>query len=161
MFSLSLGGLLLGAFGLGIYMLYLDAVIRTEFDQKRWAMPAKVYARPLELFEGMSLGADAFEQELKLLRYRDVNCPVEPAPPPAENGKRSLRRKPKPPTPRNRQRRKRACRRRTAARRRPSRAATRAKAKRSKWRLAILHFGMVRNPCARFGWCSPATFWSI
>ncbi|HRD65311.1 MAG TPA: penicillin-binding protein 1B [Candidatus Competibacter sp.] len=99
MFSLSLGGLLLGAFGLGIYMLYLDAVIRTEFDQKRWAMPAKVYARPLELFEGMSLGADAFEQELKLLRYRDVNCPVEPAPPPAENGKRSLRRKPKPPTP--------------------------------------------------------------
>ena len=56
-FSLALGGLLLVAFGLGIYMLYLDAVIRAEFDQKRWAMPAKVYARPLELFEGMALGA--------------------------------------------------------------------------------------------------------
>lgn len=99
MFSLLLGGLLLGAFGLGVYMLYLDAVIRAEFDQKRWAMPAKVYARPLELFEGMPLGADGFAQELKLLGYRDVNCPVEPTPPLAASGKRQARRKPKPPPP--------------------------------------------------------------
>jgi len=99
MFSLTLGGLLLVAFGVGIYMLYLDAVIRAEFDQKRWALPAKVFARPLELFEGMGLGADGFAQELRLLGYRDVNCPVEPAPPPAANGKRPLRRKPKPPPP--------------------------------------------------------------
>lgn len=98
LFSLLLGGLLLGAFGVGVYMLYLDAVIRAEFDRKRWAMPAKVYARPLELFEGMPLGADAFAQELKLLGYRDVNCPIEP-PPPAESGKRQLRRKPKPAVP--------------------------------------------------------------
>ncbi len=98
LFSLLLGGLLLGAFGLGVYMLYLDAVIRTEFDQKRWAMPARVYARPLELFTGMPLSADAFAQELKLLRYRDVNCPVEPPPLP-ETGKRLLKRKPKPPPP--------------------------------------------------------------
>ena len=99
MFSLALGGSLLVAFGVGIYMLYLDAVIRAEFDQKRWALPAKVFARPLELFEGMGLGADGFAQELRLLGYRDVNCPVEPAPPPAANGKRPLRRKPKPPPP--------------------------------------------------------------
>ncbi len=99
LFSLLLGGLLLGAFGLGVYMLYLDAVIRTEFDNKRWAMPAKVYARPLELFEGMPLSADAFAQELKLLAYRDVNCPAEPPPPPVESDKRSVRRKPKRPAP--------------------------------------------------------------
>ena len=95
-FSLLLGALLLGALGLGLYTLYLDAVIRAEFDEKRWAMPAKVYARPLELFTGMSLSADAFAQELLLLRYRDVNCPIEPPPPPA-SGKRALRRKPPPP----------------------------------------------------------------
>lgn len=41
-FSLLLGGVLLGALGLGIYMLYLDSVIRAEFDQKRWAMPARL-----------------------------------------------------------------------------------------------------------------------
>lgn len=98
LFSLLLGGVLLGAAGLGLYMLYLDGVIRTEFDRKRWALPAKVYARPLELFAGMPLSADAFAQELKLLGYRDVNCPVEPATPP-EPGKRTIRRKPKLPTP--------------------------------------------------------------
>ena len=36
-----------GVLGISLYMLYLDAVIRAEFDQKRWAMPAKVFARPL------------------------------------------------------------------------------------------------------------------
>ena len=97
LFSLLLGGLLLGAAGLGLYMLYLDGVIRAEFDQKRWALPAKVYARPLELFSSMPLSADAFTQELKLLGYRDVNCPVEPPAPPAESGKRTIKRKPKPP----------------------------------------------------------------
>ena len=96
--SLVLGGALLGALGLGAYMLYLDAVIRAEFDQKRWAMPAKVYARPLELFESMSLSADAFAEELKLLRYRDVNCPDEPPPPPPDNNKRRIKRK-APPKP--------------------------------------------------------------
>ena len=94
LFSLLLGGVLLGAAGLGLYMLYLDGVIRSEFDQKRWALPAKVYARPLELFSGMPLSADAFAQELKLLRYRDANCPLEPAPPP-ETGKRTIKRKSK------------------------------------------------------------------
>ena len=97
-FSLVLGGVLLGAIGLGIYMLYLDSVIRAEFDQKRWAMPAKVYARPLELFESMALNADAFAEELKLLRYRDVNCPDAPPPPPPDNNKRRIKRK-TPPTP--------------------------------------------------------------
>ncbi|MDS4026767.1 MAG: penicillin-binding protein 1B [Candidatus Contendobacter sp.] len=99
LFSLLLGGVLLGAAGLGLYMLYLDGVIRSEFDQKRWAMPAKVYARPLELFTGMPLSADAFAQELKLLGYRDANCPAEPAAPPPAPGKRALKRKSKPPTP--------------------------------------------------------------
>ena len=99
LFSLLLGGVLLGAAGLGLYMLYLDGVIRSEFDQKRWAMPAKVYARPLELFTGMPLSADAFAQELKLLGYRDANCPAEPAAPPPTPGKRALKRKSKPPTP--------------------------------------------------------------
>jgi penicillin-binding protein 1B len=97
LFSLLLGGVLLGAAGLSLYMLYLDGVIRTEFDRKRWAQPAKVYARPLELFSGMPLSADAFAQELKLLGYRDVNCSIEPSSPPTENGKRSIKRKSKRP----------------------------------------------------------------
>lgn len=92
-FSLFLGSVLLGALGLGLYMVYLDSVIRTEFDEKRWAMPARVYARPLELFESMSLSADAFAQELKMLGYRDVNCPETPPPAPAAEDKRRFKRK--------------------------------------------------------------------
>ncbi len=97
LFSLLLGGVLLAAAGLGLYMLYLDGVIRTEFDQKRWAVPAKVYARPLELFSGMPLSANAFAQELILLGYRDVNCPVE-SPTQPETSKR-FKRKSKRPAP--------------------------------------------------------------
>ncbi len=29
---------------------YLDAVVQEKFSGKRWTIPAKVYARPLELF---------------------------------------------------------------------------------------------------------------
>lgn len=90
--SLVLGAVLLTGLGIGAYMMYLDAVIRAEFDAKRWALPAKVYARPLELFESMALSADALADELKLLRYRDVNCPEEPAPAP-ETNKRRIKRK--------------------------------------------------------------------
>jgi len=99
--SLVMGSVLLGAAGLGLYMVYLDGVIRAEFDQKRWALPAKVFARPLELFQSMSLNADAFVQELKLLGYQDVNCPAPPPPPPPpppdQTRRRVLKRKPAPP----------------------------------------------------------------
>lgn len=53
-------------------MLHLDVVIHTEFNNKRWAMAAKVYARPLELFESMQLSADEFAKELNMLGYRDI-----------------------------------------------------------------------------------------
>jgi penicillin-binding protein 1B len=45
----------------------------------------------------MSLSADAFAEELKLLRYRDVNCPEAPPPPP-DNNKRRIKRKAPMPT---------------------------------------------------------------
>ena len=32
--------------------IYLDAVVQEKFSGKRWTIPAKVYARPLELFVG-------------------------------------------------------------------------------------------------------------
>ena len=50
----------------------LDARITGTFDERRWALPARVYARPLELFVGRSLDADALRWELELLGYRAV-----------------------------------------------------------------------------------------
>src|SRR5690554_5879282 len=55
-----------------IWTLYLDVVVRAKFDGKKWALPARVYSRPLELYEGLALTPPLFEQELQALGYRAV-----------------------------------------------------------------------------------------
>ncbi|MCI0504466.1 MAG: penicillin-binding protein 1B, partial [Gammaproteobacteria bacterium] len=62
----------------GAYVFYLDYSIRTQFEGKRWAIPAKVYARPLELYPGARLTADQFENELLVLSYSKTNIPNRP-----------------------------------------------------------------------------------
>ncbi|RJQ46829.1 MAG: penicillin-binding protein 1B [Gammaproteobacteria bacterium] len=52
------------------YVLYLDFTVRTHFEGKRWELPARVYARPLELFQGMRLTPAALDAELSDLGYR-------------------------------------------------------------------------------------------
>ncbi|CAI9007097.1 penicillin-binding protein 1B [Pseudomonas chlororaphis] len=52
------------------FAVYLDAVIQEKFSGKRWTIPAKVYARPLELFVGQKLSKDDFLTELDALGYR-------------------------------------------------------------------------------------------
>ncbi len=73
-----LGGVILGGLALGGYMLHLDGVIRAQFEGKRWALPARVYARPMELYAGMDMSAEQFAQELGLLHYRSVTTPRTP-----------------------------------------------------------------------------------
>lgn len=71
--------LIAASFVVGLpYVYYLDYTIRHQFEGKRWSIPAKVYARPLELFPEMHLSAGEFEEELKILAYRrseDVASP--------------------------------------------------------------------------------------
>jgi penicillin-binding protein 1B len=59
------------------YTFYLDFVVRGQFEDKRWALPAQVYARPLEMYRGLDLSADDFERELNLLNYRYAYNPSE------------------------------------------------------------------------------------
>lgn len=54
------------------WVLYLDATIRDKFEGQRWDIPARVYARPLEIFEGAAINADLLEIELKGLGYQAV-----------------------------------------------------------------------------------------
>ncbi|MCV6610171.1 MAG: penicillin-binding protein 1B [Amphritea sp.] len=54
----------------GVGLVYLDAQVRTKFEGKRWALPAKVYARPLELYPGQQLSRDDLKIELKGLGYQ-------------------------------------------------------------------------------------------
>lgn len=68
--------LLLGA--AGVHMWHLDQAIRAQFEGRRWALPTRVYARPLELYVGQPLTAAGFEAELAELRYRPTPQAAEP-----------------------------------------------------------------------------------
>ncbi|MBD1553734.1 penicillin-binding protein 1B [Pseudomonas typographi] len=68
--KLSLVGLVL----LAGFAVYLDAVVQEKFAGKRWSIPAKVYARPLELFVGQKLAQKDFLTELDALGYRRVSA---------------------------------------------------------------------------------------
>ncbi|MBA3581839.1 MAG: penicillin-binding protein 1B [Gammaproteobacteria bacterium] len=57
------------ALGAG-YIVWLDASLRQKFESHRWTLPARVYARPLELFVGQTLGLENLRKELMRLRYR-------------------------------------------------------------------------------------------
>ena len=57
----------------GIGLIYLDAQVRDKFEGKRWALPAKVYARPLELYVGQQLSIQELKTELRGLGYRSVS----------------------------------------------------------------------------------------
>lgn len=61
-----------------VYVLWLDYQVRTAFEGKRWAVPARVYARPLELYVGQDLTHDALLAELRALGYERVQHADEP-----------------------------------------------------------------------------------
>jgi len=56
--------------GLVAYVGYQDRLVREQFEGKRWALPARVYAGAAELFVGAAYGADDFEWLLGHLMYR-------------------------------------------------------------------------------------------
>ena len=64
--------LLAGLVAFVLLLAYLDARITSTFVDKMWEVPAKVYARPLELFAGARLDAQGLAYELEVLGYRKV-----------------------------------------------------------------------------------------
>jgi penicillin-binding protein 1B len=64
--------------GATLYAIRLDGTVREKFEGKRWALPARVYARPLELYAGLPLTPDTLAAELERLKFREVSDPVRP-----------------------------------------------------------------------------------
>lgn len=60
------------------YALVLDVRVRDAFEGSRFALPARLYARPLEMFPGGKLSAGALVTELQKLEYRDTDKPENP-----------------------------------------------------------------------------------
>jgi penicillin-binding protein 1B len=55
------------------FTLVLDLRVRSEFEGRRFALPARIYARPLELHAGLGIPRAAVEQELRSLGYREAS----------------------------------------------------------------------------------------
>ncbi|MFX4227105.1 MAG: transglycosylase domain-containing protein [Porticoccaceae bacterium] len=58
-------------------MVYLDLRIISTFNDRMWELPAKVYARPLELYTGAPLSREDLGYELGLLGYRQATGGVD------------------------------------------------------------------------------------
>jgi penicillin-binding protein 1B len=54
------------------YIIWLDHRITTEFEGKRWSLPARVYSSPFELYVGQPLAQGKLERELHALHYKEV-----------------------------------------------------------------------------------------
>lgn len=71
------GGVLLvvmASTGLWLYLHVkkLAPVVHEKFAGKRWELPAQIYARPMEIYQGLRVDADRFTRELTLMQYRSV-----------------------------------------------------------------------------------------
>ncbi|NIB39035.1 penicillin-binding protein 1B [Pseudomaricurvus alkylphenolicus] len=75
---------LLGALILFIVVLavawtgWLDVRVRDKFEGRKWALPARVYAQPLELYQGRQVRWSDLEAELQALEYRNAGSVKQP-----------------------------------------------------------------------------------
>jgi len=51
------------------FTVYLDVSIRKQFEGQKWALPAHVYTRPMELYIGQNIDRDVVQAELDELGY--------------------------------------------------------------------------------------------
>ena len=68
--------LLIAVSVIGLWL--MDRHIRAEFEGKRWALPAKVFARPLELYAGAPLSINDLKIELQALGYQFTDSAQRP-----------------------------------------------------------------------------------
>ncbi|MCU4412811.1 penicillin-binding protein 1B [Acinetobacter sp. WU_MDCI_Axc73] len=72
-FALIFSVIIIGGFlAFSIYLIRLDNIIREKFEGKRWDIPAKVFARPLELYTNAPVTQTDLSQELGLLGYKSA-----------------------------------------------------------------------------------------
>ena len=62
----------------GYFLIKADHEVTPEFKNRQWALPARVYARPLELFSGQHLKPKDMVQELDWILYRPAKSLSQP-----------------------------------------------------------------------------------
>ena len=58
------------------WVAWLDLDMRAQFEGKRWSLPARIYARPLEMYAGARMAPADFERELALAGYHETPSPM-------------------------------------------------------------------------------------
>ena len=56
----------------------LDRRVTAQFEGRRWTLPARVYAQPIDLYAGQQLSAKRFADELERLGYLAAANPDRP-----------------------------------------------------------------------------------
>jgi penicillin-binding protein 1B len=54
-------------------LIYLDSIVNSTFKDKQWSVASTVYARPLEIYEGLQLTQADLREEMTMLGYRFVS----------------------------------------------------------------------------------------
>lgn len=62
----------------GVATAFLDAWVQKRFDSHQWQLPARVYARPVELYQGRHLSMEHLTRLLGLMRYRQDGRAASP-----------------------------------------------------------------------------------
>ena len=70
--SITLVVLAVAAISGAAWYVYLDRMVSSQFEGRRWTLPAHVYASPLELYAGLQLTQADVKHELERLQYRRV-----------------------------------------------------------------------------------------
>jgi len=65
--------------GLSGYIYYLDVTIREAFEGRKFALPARVYGRALEVYPGLKLTREQLVDEFKSIGYHENPLPDEAA----------------------------------------------------------------------------------
>ena len=70
---LTLWTLLIATIVFVLWCVWIDRQIRESFSSLQWALPARIYARPMELYPGASHSLDEVQTTLQQLGYREVS----------------------------------------------------------------------------------------
>lgn len=81
-----LTGLTAGIAACWIYTISTQVIV--HFEQRRWDVPSRVYARPLTIFTGMPLTATLLASELKAAGYQSIDSASDQ---PQQSGQYSIR----------------------------------------------------------------------
>lgn len=65
----------IAAIAFTVWVFTLDRKITSQFEGRRWTLPAQVYAQPTELYVDQTYSAETLERELQRLGYQRVEKP--------------------------------------------------------------------------------------